>query len=432
MNVVVALDEPRGSALAEALEDEGLSVIATWPSETIARSLGDPTAEVWDVLRSAEALVLPVSRAALTHGVVGACDRHGVRIVALGERAGEARLARAFGLADPLPLAVEGWRVAEAIRSGSLAVRAVGAERGRVVAVWGAHGAPGRTTVAIELAVETARTRGHVALVDADTHAPAVAIALGLADEGPGFAAACRQAELGGLDAAELTRLSLPVGGADGIVDVLPGLNRAARWPELSERRVASALEACRGWADVTVVDTAASLESDEEIMSDLDGPRRNAATLAALSSADVVVAVAAADPIGIARFLRGYAELRAIVGATPVVVAVNRLRPGPLGIDARGQVRRTLERFGGVDDVSFLPLDPRAADAALLAARPVGEVMPRSALAQAVRRLVARVDGRRGDEEAALIPLGRERGRRIARPARRARGRGEDGVRSA
>jgi len=35
------------------------------------------------------------------------------------------------------------------------------------------------------------------------------------------------------------------------------------------------------------VVDVAAPLESDEEIMSDLDGPRRNAATRAALRAAD-------------------------------------------------------------------------------------------------------------------------------------------------
>ena len=39
-------------------------------------------------------------------------------------------------------------------------------------------------------------------------------------------------------------------------------------------------------------------LERDEEIVSDLDGPRRNAATLAALAAADLVVAVVAADPV--------------------------------------------------------------------------------------------------------------------------------------
>jgi MinD-like ATPase involved in chromosome partitioning or flagellar assembly len=150
---------------------------------------------------------------------------------------------------------------------------------------------------------------------------------------------------------------------------------------------VTAALAACREWADYTVVDVAAPLERDEEIMSDLDGPRRNAATLAALRSADLVVAVAGADPLGVARFLRAHVDLRATVGATPVAVVANGLRPGALGIDARGQVRRTLDRFGGVGDVWFVPQDPRSADAALLAARPIAEVAPRSPLTLAVRR---------------------------------------------
>ncbi|MGO1411302.1 MAG: hypothetical protein ACTHU7_07685 [Microbacterium sp.] len=70
----------------------------------------------------------------------------------------------------------------------------------------------------------------------------------------------------------------------------------------------------------------------------------------------------------------------------------MNRLRGGALGIDARGQVRRTLSRYAGLDDVSFVPFDIRAIDAALLAARPVGEVTARSPLAQAMRRLAKRV----------------------------------------
>lgn len=122
--------------------------------------------------------------------------------------------------------------------------------------------------------------------------------------------------------------------------------------------------------------------------MSDVAGDRRNAATIGALLQADVVVAVAAADPVGISRFLRGYAHLRETVGATPIVVVANRLRPGSLGIDARGQVRRTLDRFAGIRDVWFVPQDPRSADAALLAARPIAEISPRSPIVAAIRRL--------------------------------------------
>jgi MinD-like ATPase involved in chromosome partitioning or flagellar assembly len=261
--------------------------------------------------------------------------------------------------------------------------------------------------IAMELAVELARGGRHVGLVDADSHAPSIALALGLADEAPGFAAACRQSELGGVDARELTRISAPIGSTG--VDVLTGLNRPSRWPELSRSRVTAALAACREWADYTVVDVAAPLERDEEIVSDLDGPRRNAATLAALRAADLVVAVAAADPLGISRFLRAYPELQATIGATPVAVIANRLRPGALGVDARGQVRRTLDRFGGITDVWFVPTDPRAADAALLAARPIADVAPRSPITLALRRFVGE----------AVAPAG-EASRGIRRPSRR------------
>jgi hypothetical protein len=121
--------------------------------------------------------------------------------------------------------------------------------------------------------------------------------------------------------------------------------------------------------------------------MHDLEGPRRNAATIASLRAADVIVAVCTADPVGIARFVRGHAEVRAVAGATPVLVIANRLRPGGLGLDARGQVRRTLDRFADIRDVSFLPADQRAVDAAVLQAQPIAAVAPRSALVAAVRR---------------------------------------------
>ena len=88
--------------------------------------------------------------------------------------------------------------------------------------------------------------------------------------------------------------MSIPLGGTG--VQVLTGINRPSRWPELSEKRVTAALAVCRDWAEHTVVDVSASLERDEEIMADLEGPRRNAATLAALRSADLVVAVAHTD----------------------------------------------------------------------------------------------------------------------------------------
>ena len=392
MRVVVAVGD--AGPFAEGLRREGIEVIAevaaSAPALAVAGGSSDPEADpMLRALADADALVVAVSRATMSPSVVALCDRAGTRIVPLVQDAAGERVAASCGLESPWSVHAEPWRIAEALADDPRTPDAAPPDRPqpRIIAVWGPAGAPGRSTVAAELAVELARGGRHVALVDADTHAPSLALTLGLADEGPGFAAACRQAELGGLDARELARIAVPLGRSG--VEVLAGINRPSRWPELSERRVTAALAACRDWADYTVVDVAASLERDDEIVSDLDGPRRNAATLAALRAADLVVAVVAADPVGVARFLRGHADLRATLGATRVAVLANRPRPGTLGIDARGQVRRTLDRFGGIEDVWFLPQDPRSADAAILASQPIAEVAPRSPFTLSLRRFV-------------------------------------------
>lgn len=378
--VIVAAD--RASALAVDLERAGVGVVGVLGAEHPASGAVAP------LLEAADALILQVTASTLNADLVEGCDRAGVRIVPLCATDADARLAAGFGLAPPLPGDADAWAIADALAVPPESATPAPPAASGIVAVWGPAGAPGRSTLAIELAAELSRGGRRVGLVDADSHAPSIALMLGLADEGPGFAAACRQAERGGLDAAELDRISTPVPVGDGALAVLAGINRPSRWPELSAGRVAAALSVCRTWVEHTVVDVASSVERDEEIVSDLtEGPRRNAATLAALQAADRIVAVLSADPVGVARFLRAYGELRAVVGATPVSVVANRLRPGALGIDAHGQVRRTLERFAGIRDVWFVPQDARGVDASLLAARPVADTAPKSALTLAVRR---------------------------------------------
>jgi Flp pilus assembly CpaE family ATPase len=258
-------------------------------------------------------------------------------------------------------------------------------ERGSVVVVWGPGGAPGRTSLAIALAGELAATGVSVALADADTHGAAVAPSLGLLDEAPGFAAACRLAGTGSLTTAELDRVASTHRAG---FRVLTGIGRPARWPELTAERVAGVLDAVRAWAGLTIVDVGASLEQDEELVSDVAAPRRNAATIEALRRADRVVAVGAADPVGLARLLRGHAELLEHVTPDRVTVVINKLRSGAIGLDPAGQVRSTLERFGGVAPAHLVPWDPAGFDAALLSGRSLGEVAPRSAARAVIRKL--------------------------------------------
>lgn len=376
--VVVAIPQPRADELAAELALEGVDVIATVPAA--------PLAEIPD---GVEAIIVPATRSILNADLIALCDRAGVRILALG--AEDSRLLGRLGLSTALRPDAAGWEIAAALLAETDTPPPPEAQLPpRIVAVWGPHGAPGRSTLSIQLAVELSRAGRRTALVDADTVAPSLAMLLGLGEDAPGIAAACRRAERGALDPAELTRLATTVTTSAGEIEVLPGINRPSRWPELSSARLVAALGTCRGWIDETVVDVAGAFDADDEVTYDLAGPRRHAATTAALQEADLIVAIASADPLGISRFIRDHAELRRLTSPTPVIVVVNQVRPGPLGIDARGQVRRTLERFAGITDVFFLPFDLRAADAALLHARPMTDVAPRSPFAAAVRRLAA------------------------------------------
>lgn len=262
---------------------------------------------------------------------------------------------------------------------------------GVLVAVWGPTGAPGRTTVALNLAAELAgRPRVDqptVLLVDADTYGGTVAQALGLLDEAPGIAAAARAAGNGALDAASLAALTPRL---DGGLRVLTGLSRADRWPELPAGSLEGVWSACRALADVTVVDCGFCLEQDEALTYDTRAPQRNAATLSALAAADVVVVVGAGDPVGLQRLVRALGGLDDLGLAPRRRVVVNRVRATASGPRPREAVREALRRYAGVPDAVVLPDEQATCDGALLHARTLAEHAPTSPLRRGVAGLAA------------------------------------------
>ncbi|HSR24771.1 MAG TPA: chromosome partitioning protein, partial [Candidatus Eisenbacteria bacterium] len=170
----------------------------------------------------------------------------------------------------------------------------VDAGSGRLVAVWGPTGAPGRTTVAVTVASELARSGVPTLLADADVYGGVVAQVLGFLDEAPGLAAAARLANNGQLGLAALAQVA-PFASPD--LRVLTGISRADRWPELRPSALEQVWSLARSLAAVTVVDCGFALERDEELSFDTAAPRRNGATLATLEQADTVLVVGTGDP---------------------------------------------------------------------------------------------------------------------------------------
>ena len=261
---------------------------------------------------------------------------------------------------------------------------------GLIIAVWGPAGAPGRTTVALNLASELARLGQATVLVDADTYGGCIAQSLSLLDEAPGLAAATRSADQGSLDLAVLARLAPEVCAG---LRVLTGIPKAERWPELRAAALEHVLTLTRRLGRFTVVDCGFSLENDEELSYDTLAPRRNAATLTSLAVADQVLVVGAGDPIGLQRLVRGLQELGTIASPSPTVV-INRVRASAVGSRPERRIREALTRFAGVDELRFIPDDPATLDGALLTGRSLAEAAPDSPVRQSLLALASEVSG--------------------------------------
>jgi MinD-like ATPase involved in chromosome partitioning or flagellar assembly len=256
---------------------------------------------------------------------------------------------------------------------------------GRLVAVWGPTGAPGRTTVAIGLAAELAANGISTLLADADVYGGTVAQALGMLDETSGLAAAARSAGSGTLDVPVLARQSRQLSPH---LLVLTGLSRADRWTELRPTAVESVWSTARSLAPCTVADVGFSIESDEEISFDTMAPRRNGATLVTLEEADEVVVVGTADPVGLTRLTRAIHGLRTLLPSVATRVVVNRVRSGPLGAAPGEAVTQALSRYAGVQPAALLPFDQAACDSAIAHGSTLVEAARSSKLRKAMQQL--------------------------------------------
>lgn len=261
------------------------------------------------------------------------------------------------------------------------------ATHGRIWAVWGPPGAPGRTTVALGVAEALAERGRRVCLVDADTYAPSIALALGLVESTSGLASACRLAEAGTLTPAGLCLLTMAPGstvGRRGEWCVLGGLQATSRWPDLRPAALERVWQVARSAFDVTVVDVGACLEHD-------DGPtafarQRNAAALSALATADDVIAVADGSALGAARLVAAWAQLPDPRPRTTLV----RNRAARNDAGWRAAVASRIPTVSVVD----VPVDRRAIEQAWARGASLREAAPRSRARRALAELAGALDG--------------------------------------
>jgi MinD-like ATPase involved in chromosome partitioning or flagellar assembly len=393
---------------AVAFEPAVLSIASSPEVHVVRRCVDLPDLMATAATRQAQAALVSAELRGLDLDTVDRLRGEGVAVIGVvaDDSSADEAFLRQIGIgyvvaADDLTSLVE--VVTEAVRTpapdgdgtaapvGGPAVPSVerAPRRGRIVAVWGPTGAPGRSTVALGLGSALAAAGHSTLLVDADVYGGTIAQMLGMLDESSGLLAAARAANVGTLSPESLARHARAVSPE---LRVLSGLPRADRWTEVKAVLLRSVLEVARGLAAFTVVDCGFSLELDEEISYDTSAPRRNGATVEALERADVVLVVGSADPVGLSRLIRGVSELKTVLPTVAPTIVVNRVR-GSLGW-SDDDIIWTLSTATGLTAIRFLPDDPAATDRALVQGCTLPEVAPESRLVRALGILAAQLAG--------------------------------------
>lgn len=344
----------------------------------------------------------PVVSAALPRMVAATIERLGESTVGLADDDDDENRLRALGVkrvvrasTDPLwPSLLHGDRSLPHAAEASPSVQAVptpvqavppsvdapqgSAPRsgGHLIAVWGPPGAPGRTTVAVALADALARAGREICLVDADTYAPGLALALGV--QAPGICAACRH-----VDSGADPEVRSSCAGVRPRLSVLPGIGSPGGWTQLRTSALEALWAGVRREFDTTIVDVGPCVEDDEA-----GAPwarRRNAAAVTALLAADRVVVVARGSSEGAARLAAAWPDLP----GTPSRLVVQN-RAGRRSRDWPDAIRA----LGVTAPVVALPDDPRTVQRCWSHAATLSERGSGSGLARAVRTFAATLVG--------------------------------------
>ena len=366
--------------LASSRHPEAVVVSTDLPELTLERLGG---------LRRAGIQVLAVCPSGATSPV--GCEKLGVRVLeaTLGGEALASAVATAIdGQRRPAPTGVDqGDEPAEPERLG------------RVIGVFGGKGSPGRTTVAVNLAVGLAQAGESVALVDADLSGGDVAALLaGLHPRANLFTLA--HAVPGHRELAEaVVEPELQPWGPGGRLRVLVGLPKPGMAEAVSAPFVASLREYFRTRYAYTVVDLA------QPGSSGLGEVAR-----AALGAADLVLVLCGSEVLAAWHCQQALSFLKAQVSgvAQKLQLVVNRAdrkwQAGPLDVAAALEWEKA--------PLGIIPYDYPAVQAALRSQSPL--VLSRSRAGRALRELTGAV---RRELAAELVPPASNGGRRLALP---------------
>lgn len=263
-----------------------------------------------------------------------------------------------------------------------------------VIAVTSPHGSTGKTTIAINMALELAAEKARVLLIDGDIQGPAVANHFALTQQPAGLQAALRIASQQRFDLEQLERLSFQF--QRSTLRIMPGSQNFPSQP-FDQGSVANLLDTARSGFEFTVIDLG-SLSADS-FGTQLE------LTNTIISLSDRTIVVCLADPIGIFRLLE--IENLIATASKSVDLVMNRVRNSVIA-SARSEIAVTLQRLSALEPKAYLPDDPQHIDQAVRTGVPANSLSRSGSFRQALTGLVrAELLGRKGALDSRVAKLG-------------------------
>lgn len=319
----------------------------------------------------------------LRQSLVDVADSAGITLIALITGAAGEEVARQMGVSLRVRQPRDLHQILHPHYVPLDATSGAATSPGFSIAVWGPTGAPGRTTVATSLASLMAGRGLRVVMIDADSRSGAIAPALGLLDEVPGFIASCRLADRDQLTTDDLRRLAHRYEQEGVGVDVLTGVTSGRHYPEVTADTVTQVVAMAQTVWEVVIIDTGSDISPAGR---ETSAPETVATTCLRVS--DEAIALCQASPVGVARFARVVEDATNLRGGKPFPVVLNAVDPARRSLSDEATLREALRRFAGVSSVQIIARDTAACRQAEMLGVSVADCVPGSAFVSGLKAL--------------------------------------------
>ncbi len=218
-----------------------------------------------------------------------------------------------------------------------------------LISVWGTHGAPGRTTMAINTAFRLAKQSQPTLLVDLDAVSASIAPSLSLVSEVPGISSVIHDAMYGKLNLLSFERNIFEVSKK---LHVLTGISSAKRWPELRTTGVIEVLKfASQQYANIVCDLSVVLPDQFEKNKYDSGVFKRFEHIPKVLELSNKVLFVLQANPLSLIRCNENLEILKGLNGKEPLII-LNKVNTLYLGQKYESVINDILLRWTSKDKI--------------------------------------------------------------------------------